>query len=194
MAALRRLHPLRPRVPRGFTLLELIAANVIAVIILGSVTVALRMVNRSQQQARSAAAAVNPAREGIVSLLRNDLANSRRMWQYPDGSGVVLSGYAGLSSATMQPTGELCRVYYRVANGVLVRVQEPIDGPAGRRNWSEMVCPGVTKFVLVPVPDREELPAQDDDPRAGVRLSGRVTLTIQSRDPAHSISEELWLR
>lgn len=185
---------MRCRRPRAFTLLELVAANVIAVIILGSVTVAIRMVNRSQQQARLAAAAVNPARESIVALLRSDLANSRRMWQYPDGSGVVLSGYAGLSPATMQPTGELCRVYYRVADGVLTRVQEPLGGPVGRRTWSEMVCTGMTRFALVPVPDREALPAEPEDPQDGLRLPGRVTLTLESREPGRSISEDLWLR
>ena len=152
------------------------------------------MVDRGQQQARATAAAVNPARDGIVQLLRTDLANSRRLWPYPDGSGVALSGYAGLAPGTLDRSGDLCRVYYRLVNGVLVRVQEPLDRTANRTSWSEIVCSDVVRFALTPIPDTDELPAQPEDVRGGQPLPGRVTLVIQSRDPANSISEDLWLR
>ena len=47
----------------GFTLLELVIANVIAVILLGSVLISLRIINQHQQQTRAAAASVNPSRD-----------------------------------------------------------------------------------------------------------------------------------
>jgi prepilin-type N-terminal cleavage/methylation domain-containing protein len=191
MPAIRR----QSRYPRGFTLLELIVANVIAVILLGAVAVVLRTVNHSQQQFRAGEALANPAREGIVSLVRHDLANSRRIWQYPDGSGVVLTGYAGLSPATYGPTGDLCRVYYRVSHGVLLRVQESLDESAVQPSWSGMVCSGVTAFSLTTVPDPELSPEPEPaNPREGLRLTRRVTLTIQLREPSQSLREDLWLR
>ncbi len=181
----------RARMCGGFTLLELLIANVIAVILLGSVLISLRIINQHQQQTRAAAASANLSRDPIVQMVRRDLANSRRMWQYPDGSGVVLSGYAGLSQGAFAPTGEMCRVYYRIVKGELVRMQEPLAETDSRERWSELVCAGAAAFSLVPQPDRDGETAAAEG--GGQSIPARVTFVLQFQDSARSFSEDLWV-
>ena len=124
-------------------------------------------------------------------MIRRDLANSRRIWQYPDGSGVVLSGYAGLSPGGSSPTGEMCRVHYRVVKGVLVRMQESLAEAGTRGRWSELVCAGVGAFSLVPQLERDDQISAAEG--GGQSIPARVTLVLQYQDSARSFSEDLWV-
>jgi hypothetical protein len=178
----------------GFTLLELIVANVIAVTLLGALVVALRVISHNQAHARELRASVNPTQDAIVSLIQRDLVNSRRMWRDADGGGIVLSGYASLDpQAGFAPTTRLCRVHYRLmGNGMLVRSQEPMDGPVYSRPWSELVCGGVKTFSVELKRDSDKPSGDGSD--AGMPISSRAMLVVGFADASKQIQQELWLR
>src|SRR2546423_10133577 len=96
---------------RGFTLVEVLLATVLAALLLGGVlTVTAAM---SRDSARAAMPTELP-RSPIVQLLEWDLTNAATMQASDDGQSLTLVGNGALDPRTMSSNARLARVVYRI--------------------------------------------------------------------------------
>src|SRR5262249_34325213 len=98
---------------------------------------------------RRLAARTNSSAQGIIDLLRFDLANSRSLSQSPDGLTIVLVGHGALDRRALTPNNRLVRVTYRVdSSGTFTRQQEYLDEPARPQRWNDLVATGVARVDI----------------------------------------------
>src|SRR2546430_271794 len=94
---------------RAFTLLEMLLATILAAILMGGVLAMSAALARDQKRLSSRA---ESNADGIIELLRFDLANARTMTQSNEGRMLVLVGHAGLDRRSLTATNRLTRVVY----------------------------------------------------------------------------------
>lgn len=130
---------------RGFTLIEMLLATVLAALLLGGVlTVTAAM---SKDSARTTTLP-EPARSPIVRLLEWDLTNAATMQPSDDGQSLTLVGNGALDPRTMSPDGRLARVVYRIDPRIraLTREQRYLDDDIRPEPWVELLGTGVKRL------------------------------------------------
>ncbi len=160
----------------GFTLIETLATTALAALLMLAGLKVIESVGRSRAALVRDDEAISPAH--LLEVLRRDLANSRFMKL--DGAGLALTGYGSLDRGTLSPTHRRAQVVYAVkraaGRSLLVREQRDLDGRTNRDRWSELVCRGVKRFAVEPVPSPAEngsaTDARDDDVDADERGRG----------------------
>jgi prepilin-type N-terminal cleavage/methylation domain-containing protein len=200
---------------RGFTLVEMLLATVLAGLLMAGVLFMTAAVGRDRR--RVAADEAGPRRSGVMEQVRWDLVNAVTM--SPQGSGriLVLVGHAGLDPQTLAPTNRLTRVVYEVRgrgrHAALFRQQEYLDEPTRPDRWTELVCADVQAINVADEsgdgqPVEREKPAEKLAP--GDELVPGITLQQTRRGPMvyfvptrarvrvqhgmRLMDEEMWLR
>jgi prepilin-type N-terminal cleavage/methylation domain-containing protein len=141
---------------KGFTLFEMLIAMILATLLMGGVLMMSAAIARDQKRL-SARNETNT--EGVVELLRFDLANARSMSQSSDGLTLVLVGHGGLDRRALAANNRLVRVTYRIdpERGALARQQEYLDDPVRPHRWSELVVTNVARLDVIATSNDSEL-------------------------------------
>jgi prepilin-type N-terminal cleavage/methylation domain-containing protein len=200
---------------RGFTLVEMLLATVLAGLLMAGVLFMTAAVGRDRR--RVAADEAGPRRNGVMERMRWDLANAVTMSPQRSGRILVLVGHGGLDPQTLAPTNRLTRVIYEVRgrgrDAALFRQQEYLDEPTRPDRWTELVCADVQAINVADEsgdgqPVEREKPADKLAP--GDELVPGITLQQTRRGPtvyfvptrarvrvqhgARLMDEEMWLR
>src|SRR2546423_14975592 len=132
---------------RGFTLIEMLLATVLAALLLGGVLMVTAAMSRDSARA---ATPTEPARSPIIRLLEWDLTNAATMQPADDGQSLALVGNGALDPRTMSPDGRLARVVYRIEprTRALAREQRYLDDEIRPEPWVEMLGMGVKRLDL----------------------------------------------
>ena len=195
---------------RGFTLVEMLLATILAGLLMGGVLLMTTAIGRDR--ARVTADESQPRGMGLIDQLRWDLTNATTMAQADSGRVLILTGHGGLNGQTLAPTGRLTRVIYEVRGkgreAALFRTQSYLDDPVRPEPWTELVALNVLSLVVSPVssdanpvekekpnsivpPEEEIIPVRRRAPQA-YYVPTRARLTVQRMNS--TIEEELWLR
>ena len=195
---------------RGFTLIEMLLATVLAGILMGGVLLMTTAIGRDR--ARVAADEAVPRGAGLVDQLRWDLTNATTMAQADHGRALMLTGHGALDGKTLASNGRLAKVTYEVRgkgrDGALFRTQSYLDDPVRPEPWTELVSMNVRTLNVLPkspdanpvekekpvsfLPREEEIaPTRRRAPQA-YYIPTRARLTIQLKNS--TIEEDLWLR
>ena len=114
---------------RGFSLIEMLVATVLAAVLMSAVLMMAAGVARDRRKLTTLNSAAPP--EGVIELLRWDLSNAQSISLGPDDQSIVLVGVNGIDSAALTPNGRLVQVSYQLQpNGRsndLWRVQSCLD-------------------------------------------------------------------
>lgn len=176
---------------RAFTLIELLAATVIAAVLMVGVLVVVAQLGTDQQ--RLANHPEPEAANRIIELLQRDLAGATSIATGAPSDSIVMDGYGALSLETQLPTGRAAEISYRIIHihdsSWLVRKQRPLDEPA-EKPWMECVSHGMKHLTITP------------EARAGtsgkLKFSGEMPamadcyrLQIEWSDTAHAPINEL---
>ena len=129
---------------RGFTLVEMMLATVLAAMLIGGVMTVASGLSRDRRRMQEKMTAQRPT--VLLELARKDFANASAVIWSADGGAVVLVGHGGLDPQALTPTGRLAEVTYRRSGAMLVREQRFLDDPVRPRRWSEVVSVGVSEF------------------------------------------------
>jgi type II secretory pathway component PulJ len=145
-------------IPRhnGFTLMELLAANVLAALLMVAVFGVLGSLGRSEaattaiDQARTASA----EREAMVRLIERDLVNAARVMVGVDR--ILIQGHGSLERSSLAMNNLPVTVDYQIneAGGRRWLVRGQQSRLADRSRWSELVCPDVERIELRPAEER----------------------------------------
>jgi prepilin-type N-terminal cleavage/methylation domain-containing protein len=132
---------------RGFTLLELIVANVLVAILLAGVLLVISTLGRE-----SRIAGPGDPSEPIVNLLRWDLTNADTMQPLRGGRGFILIGHGSLDPTTRTPTSRRTRVIYEIRRrgetNYLIRSQSYLDDAVRPQRWEELVATHVNQIII----------------------------------------------
>jgi hypothetical protein len=140
----------RPHRRPGITLVEVLAATVLATILLGSI---LGVVQSLERQ-RRAVQRLHPDEAWLRRLeaqLRHDVANSR--WMRSEPAQLTLVGYGGHDPQTGRPTWRPTEVRYVVETrpegmAELWRWERPLDEWTNRRARGEYCAEGLSRVLL----------------------------------------------
>ena len=114
---------------RAFTLFELMLAMVISTLLVGGILVVVTGLAGDRRRL-AAEASVSPT-DGLSALLCRDLAGA--LAQPTSASNMItFRTHHALHPSTLEPTGRLCEVRYRVNNGQLLREQLLLDDPVAK--------------------------------------------------------------
>jgi hypothetical protein len=177
---------------RGFTLLELILANVVVAILIGGVMLMISGLARERQ--RMASVGPDPA-DAVTRALRWDLANAQTARLLPRGRGIVLVGQGGIDERTFSPTGRRTRVVYELrkrGNVVcLMREQMYLDDSVREQRWEEVVGVGIDRLSIAGnlASDEDDIDL-DETTAFAIPASVRIQIRIDKRD----FEREVWLR
>jgi prepilin-type N-terminal cleavage/methylation domain-containing protein len=165
---------------RGFTLVEMMVATVVAAMLLAGAMGVVSGLARDHRRI-SARVAQGDSRV-LLEVLRRDLLSASAVLREV-GGGVVLVGHGGVDGRTMTGTGRLARVRYRVSKGVLVREQRYLDDAIRPEGWGEVVMIGVRRFEVSGSGEAVRL-GEEVGLRAGVsgsvsRVPARVRVRIE---------------
>lgn len=160
---------------RGFTLIEMLLATVLAALLLGGVLTVTAAMSRD---AARAATPTEPARSSIVRLLEWDLTNAATMQPSDDGQSLTLVGNGALDRRTMSPDGRLARVVYRIdpQTRALAREQRYLDDEVRPEPWIELLGTGVKRIDISATTESD------------LQIPKHVSITIQ-RDAGDLIAE-----
>jgi type II secretory pathway component PulJ len=181
-------------IPRrnGFTLMELLAANVLAALLMVAVFGVLGSLGRSQAATAANDRAQTHAaeREAMVRLIERDLVNATRV--QPGVDHILIQGHGSLEQSTLVASDLPVTVEYRIreagGRSWLVRAQQ--SRLTGGSAWSELVCPDVEQIELQPAEER--WPATSAAGAEGWRrLPEHVRLAIRFGPRADDRSERL---
>jgi hypothetical protein len=195
---------------RAFTLLEMLLATMLSVILIGGVLAMSAALARDQKRLSSRP---QSNADGVIELIRFDLANARTMTQSADGQNVIFIGHGGLDRRSFAATNRLTRVIYRVDpdHGVLTRRQEYLDDPARPQKWEELLATGVARIDVIaasndgePVRERAVSAALLGARRIGdvkiVPADMPLSITVPSRvhvriaSATSPVDREIWVR
>jgi len=196
---------------RAFSLFEMLIATILAAILMGGVLWMSAALARDQQRL---AARSETSVEGVVELLRFDLANARTMTQSPDGRVLVLIGHGGIDRRTLSPTNRLTRVTYRIdaeRGGTLSRTQEYIDDRVRPQRWSELVATNVARIDAIPASGDSELVRESAigasmfatgqrvgdvklAPQAPPSLTVPTRVRVRMASSSAPVDREIWIR
>lgn len=181
--ALKRVLPCR-----GFTLIEVVVASVLATILLAALLSATATLSRDRQAVAKANASPTPADvRAVFDLLRRDLMQARSFSVSGEGRSVRIVGHCGLARDTMTGMSRPAEVTYQIvsssrdgdAAGCLIRTQRLTDDPTQPGAWSELVAVDVLRLDINAAATETGIPTQV-----------RATLVLKSR----VIDTDLWLR
>lgn len=138
---------------RAFTLIELLAALVLASMLsLVLLTVTAR-INDGLAESEQLNLNTRPADQGFIAMLRHDLTHAQSVETVADD--IVITGFGGLDRVTLRPTHRPVRVTYRLVRDanratppVLVREQFEFDNRTNRESWIELVAVGIESVRL----------------------------------------------
>jgi prepilin-type N-terminal cleavage/methylation domain-containing protein len=177
---------------RGFTLVEMLIATVLAAILMGGVLAAAGALSLDRRRMEGRQAIAHSA--GMMEVIRRDLANGAAMVR-SSSEGFELVGFGGIDPKTLAGDQRLVRIAYRVARGgVLVREQAYLDDPIRPQRWREVVATGVRRVVLTPLSAEVEQVRVGEDvvermravggtaDAMAVRVPGRVRVRIDFAD------------
>ncbi len=166
---------------RGFTLVEMVVAVVIASLLTAAVLAAASGIARDRQ--KFGAFNQGDGSKRVLEMLRWDLTNAS---SFSSTAGEIrIDGHGGIDPRTLLPNNRLTRVTFRLrrigaTTAALFREQEYLDDPIRPQRWSELVADGVKLLAISPESgDAATIPA-----RVGVRIE----------TAAGSKGEELWIR
>ena len=128
---------------RGFTLVEMMLATVLAAMLIGGVMTVASGLSQDRRRMQEKMTVQRPM--ALLELVRKDFANASAVVWSADGA-VVLVGHGGLDPKALTPTGRLAEVTYRRSGAMLVREQRYLDDPVRPQRWSEIVSVGVREF------------------------------------------------
>lgn len=137
---------------RGLTLIELLAASILALLLVGSVLGILNSVTRRQAVLLNPAdrASRLPWESRLASQFYWDLLNSRRLWAKP--GAIILEGFGGRDFETQLPLHCPATICYElVTHGDrkdLHRREIHPDSRSLENSVSELVCIGVDGISL----------------------------------------------
>lgn len=138
-----------PHSPRGFTLLEMVAAMVLAAILFAALVSLLRSF-ADQQRIMAGISDQRPPTQILSELIRRDLTGARYVRH--DGNQLRLVGTIARDRNSKKPTGRQAEVVYRVAqvNGEawLLRRETHLDEMASTRSHEEPLWQGVVGLDL----------------------------------------------
>jgi hypothetical protein len=188
----------------------MLLAVTLAAILMGGVLTMSAGLARDQKQLSTRA---QDTSDGIVELLRFDLASARSITQSGDGQALVLVGHSGLDRQTMFPTNRLTRVIYRIdaKSGNLTREQIYIDEPTRPSSWRELAAVAVARIDVIPASGDSDAiaePALSASIFAPNRKAGDVKLpaslpvsrTVPTRvhvrimSASSPVDREIWIR
>lgn len=153
---------------RGMTMIELLAATVLASMLMVSVIGILLTISAQARALRTAATAI-PWREQLRAQLRWDLSNTKTMtW---NAGELRLHGLAGRDFATATVTQLPSEVVYSIrrlaGQNWLLRSEQDVDSRSNRNRRTELVCFGVERFDFRLLDRDESLPQRPSPvPRA----------------------------
>jgi prepilin-type N-terminal cleavage/methylation domain-containing protein len=184
--------------PRGFTLVEMMLATVLAAMLMAGVMTVASGLSRDRRRMEARVSDDRPA--VLLDLIRRDLVNATAIVRHPDRGETILIGHGGLDPRTMTPSARLAKVTYRAVQqgrpSVLLREQRYLDDPIRPAAWSEIVMTGVVDFRLLTDSAGEE-PVQlgeDVSLRAGVAGARAVRVPARARlriEHARGVMDEL---
>ncbi len=132
---------------RGFTLFELLLANMLVAILLGGVLLVISSLGR-----QSRIVAPTDSAESILQLLRWDLANADTIQPLRAGRGFILIGHGSLDPIIRAPSSRRARVIYEIRrrDGVdsLIRSQIYLDDAVRPQRWEELVAINVHQISI----------------------------------------------
>jgi prepilin-type N-terminal cleavage/methylation domain-containing protein len=180
---------------RGFTLVEMLLASVLAVVLMLALLTMLSGVSRDGKRLRAGAGATSATPYALPERVRWDLVNAQTLELDRNGGGrVILVGHSAIERQTLTSSGRLVQVTYRTTpDGCLVREQESLDNPANPDRWSELLAAEVRGFRLTP----ESIDALAANVGEGISTTA---ITVPSRVRLHietvgwSIDRELWIK
>jgi prepilin-type N-terminal cleavage/methylation domain-containing protein len=180
---------------RGFTLLEMLLATVLAALLMAAVLAMLVGVSRDRR--RLTAATNTPRPQALIEQFRRDLINARTITRSRDGRSIVLVGQGAIDRQSLSCNNRYVRVSYRQIQDnrtpCLIREQEYLDNPARSERWSELVAVGVTSFRIIPESADAWPVADQAEMNAGTTtIASRVRLHIDMTSAA--VDEELWIK
>jgi len=145
----RRRPRVREDLRRGFTLIELMVATVLAALLMAAVLGVLKGVTRSQKTLMRGDTAP-PWQARLISQLEWDLTNSRSV--VPTVDGFQLKGFAGRDFASGAALHGPTTVQYAVRNVAgqlwLVRGEAHLDSLSLDNDSLELVCNRVERIAL----------------------------------------------
>jgi prepilin-type N-terminal cleavage/methylation domain-containing protein len=167
---------------RGFSLIEILVATVLAAVLMTGVLYMLAGVARDRRTVGGLNAAAAPP--GIVSLITWDLSNARSIAVSADRMSTVLVGVGGIDPATLQPNGRLVRVTYQLLpdgkSHNLWRTQEYLDDPVHKEQWRELVAAEAADFSI------------GSGPTNPTQVPRRVRLRLATK--RQNIDQDLWIK
>jgi prepilin-type N-terminal cleavage/methylation domain-containing protein len=183
---------------RGFTLIELMVATVVAAVMTAGVLMIVARLSRDRVLISKKIGAPTP--DCMIDLLRWDFANAQGMLASPRADELILFGHGGIDGTTLTATGRVSRVAYRIepsADGPqLIREQRYLDDRGRPQAWRELVARNVETITALPA--TLQLPAPLGGALANVADAGarqvppRVRLLI--RRGKVTIDQELAVR
>lgn len=167
---------------RGFSLIEILVATVLAAVLMTAVLLMLAGVARDRRTVTALNAADAPP--GLVDLIAWDLGNARSIAATADGDSTTLVGVGGIDAATLQPNGRLVRVTYSLLpDGTarnLWRTQEYLDDPARPGRWRELVAADTAEFAV------------GTGSTAPAAVPRHVRLRLATKGP--NVNRDLWIK
>src|SRR5437762_1519029 len=100
---------------RGFTLIEMLLATVLAALLMGGVLAVAAGLSRDRRRMEAHTAAEHSPL--AADLLRRDLANAVALLNSSVGASagdIEMLGYSGIDPVTLRPNGRLVRVVYHI--------------------------------------------------------------------------------
>jgi hypothetical protein len=190
---------------KGFTLVELLIAGVMAALLVGGM--ALMLGGLARDRARLQARGDVGQSQEMLELMRWDLANATKMWS--ESNAVTIEGYGGIDRGAMVGTNRAARVVYRVrsdgSRSALVREQRFLDDPIRVQTWTEVIANGATRLTVTsgatpePAGDTAEegdamAPATSPALRSTTAGSAPALVRVRIEFTDHVIDQELRIR
>jgi hypothetical protein len=138
---------------RGFTLVETLAATVLAALLLITVMTVIASLGRERRD--MARRAVADPTADLVDVIRWDLVNARDVT--PTRDGVSIDGFASLDPKSRERAGHRpVRVLYEVrrSTGRSWLVRRQLDSGGADPRSEELVTDGVVRLLVTPWPPR----------------------------------------
>jgi type II secretory pathway pseudopilin PulG len=181
----------------GFTLVELMAASIATVILVGAVFGVLGGITRDRQKLVAARLSDRSAVDSVVELLRHDLLSATSL-RNADGT-VVLHTFNRLDPDGLEPTERPTIVTYRVEDEgsipCLLRRQVTIDEPVPPSPFSALVACHVRKIEVKEFPpDREQKDHTVEMTPQSDRVPNQIRLHVEFDDSSAAIDQVLCLR
>jgi len=178
--------------PGAFTLIELLAASLLAAMLM-AVIVGLVRTTHAQSRAAQRALAANPATSILTDQIRRDFVNARYWAVLPDQ--VRLSGYIAHDLRTRRQTFRRAEVTYAVVSNRqgswLVREETQIDEVIGRRSQRDVVWHGVAGLDVAALDNSQFEPAAGAAPPGMTPVPSHLTVEIRGQSGKTVMYEDI---